>query len=89
MRRPVGPGEAGPIEHERDRQVLQRDFLENLIVRPLQERAVDVDDRPQPDLGLPGGEGDGVPLANARVEEAVGKRVADSFRACCPGTSRP
>ena len=33
MRRAVGPGEAGAIEHERDRQILQRDFLEDLVVR--------------------------------------------------------
>ena len=88
VRRPVGAGEAAAVEHERDRQILQRDFLEDLVVRPLQERAVDVDDRPQAGLGLAGGEGHGVGLADAGVEEAVGECVADLFRACCPGTSR-
>ena len=77
VRRAVGAGQAGAVEQERDRQVLQRDFLEDLVVAALQERAVDVDDRPQPGLGHAGGEGHGVRFADAGVEEPVGKVVAD------------
>ena len=71
MRRPVGADQAGAIEQERDRQILQRHFLENLVEAALQERAVDVDDRPQAGLGLAGGKGHGVRFANAGVEEAI------------------
>ena len=76
MRRPVGAGEAGPVEHEHDRQVLQADLLEDLVERPLQERAVDVDDRSAAHLGLPRGKGHRVRLADADVEEAVGEFLA-------------
>ncbi len=77
MRRPVGPDDAGAVEREDDRQVLKRNLLEDLVERALQERAVDVDDRPCSGLGHPGGEGDGVALADTDVEEAVGEGVAD------------
>ena len=43
---PYWPGQPATIEHERNGQVLQCDFLKNLIVRPLQERAVNIDDWP-------------------------------------------
>ena len=77
VRRPVGPDEPAAVEREDDRQVLQRDLLEDLVERALEERAVDVDDRPGAGLGHPGGEGDGVALADARVEEPRGVGVAD------------
>ena len=77
MRRSVRPCQAAAIEHEGDGQILQRDFLEDLIVRALQKRAVNVDDRSQADFGLAGGKGDGVAFADADVEEAIGKRIAD------------
>ena len=80
MRRAVGTGQAGAIEQERDRQILQGHFLEDLVVAALQEGAVDVDDRPQAGLGLAGGKGHGVRFANAGVEEAIGKRVANRFQ---------
>ena len=75
--RPVGADQPGAVEAEDDRQVLQRHLLEDLVVRPLEERAVDVDDRPGARLGHPGGEGDGVALADADVEELVGEGLAD------------
>ncbi len=77
--RAVGAGESTAVEHERDRQILQCDFLEDLIVRPLEERAVDVDDRTEARFGLSGGEGDRVALADSGVKEAIGERVADFF----------
>ena len=80
MRRAVGAGQAGAIEQERDRQILQRHFLENLVEAALQERAVDIDDRPQAGFGLPGGERDGVRFANAGVEKPIGKRFADRLQ---------
>ena len=77
VRRAVGAGQAGAVEAEDDRQVLERDLLEDLVEGALQERAVDVDDRPHAGLGHAGGEGDGVALADADVEEPVGEVVAD------------
>ena len=77
MGRPVGADQPGAVEAEDDRQVLERDLLEDLVVRPLEERAVDVDDRPGAGLGHAGGEGDGVALADADVEELAGEGLAD------------
>ena len=74
---PVGADQAGAVEAEDDRQVLKGDFLEDLVVRALEERAVDVDDRPGAGLGHAGGEGDGVALADADVEELAREGVAD------------
>jgi len=69
--------QAAAIEHEGDGQILQRDFLEDLIVRALQKRTVNVDDGSEANFGLASGEGDGVAFADADVEEAIGKRIAD------------
>ena len=77
VRRPVGADQPGAVEGEDDRQVLERDLLEDLVERALEERAVDVDDRPGAGLGHPGGEGDGVALADPDVEEPVGEGLAD------------
>ena len=87
----VGP--SGPVSPARssvndDGQVLERHLLEDLVEAPLQERAVDVHDRPQPGLGLPGGEGDRVDLADAHVEEPVGEVARGPSPACSPGTWR-
>ena len=79
VRGAIGTGEAGAIEQERDRQVLQSDFLEQLIEAALQERAVDIDDRPHAGFGLAGGEGDGVRFANADIEKPLRESVADGF----------
>ena len=83
----VGP--SGPVRPARssvnvDRQVLQRHFLEDLIERALQERRVDVDDRPHARLGQAGGEGDGVRLADADVEEAIGEVASRTFSSLLP-----
>ena len=74
---PIGTDQAGAVNAEDDRQVLKGDFLEDLVVRSLKKRAVDVDDRPGAGLGHAGGERHRVALANADVEKLAGKRVAD------------
>ena len=86
MRRSVGTGQPGPIEHERDRQILQRHFLKNLIEAALQKRAVNIDDRPHAGFGLPGRERHRVRFANAGVEEPIAETPRGSVRACFPGT---
>ena len=77
VRRPVGADEAGAVEGEDDREVLERDLLEDLVEGALEEGAVDVHDRPGAGLGHPGGEGDGVALADPGVEERDGEGPAD------------
>ena len=47
MSRAVAADEARAIDRERHRQILQRDVVDQLIVRALQERRIDRDDRPQ------------------------------------------
>ena len=84
MRRAVRAGQAGAVEAERHRQVLQGHFLEDLVEGPLQERRIDVDDRPHARLGQAGGEGDGVRFADADVEEAVGEVASRTFSSLLP-----
>ena len=69
-------GQAGAVEHEGHRQVLQAHLLEHLVEGALEEGAVDVDDRPAAGFRLSGGEGDGVRLADPDVEKAVGELLA-------------
>ena len=80
MGRPVRTDQPGTVQHEHDGQVLQGHLLEDLVEAPLQERAVDVDDGANSHFGLPGGEGDRMRLANARVEKAVGKLLANRLQ---------
>ncbi len=53
----VRPGQPGAIKHEDDWQILQCNFLKDLVVTSLQERAVDIDDRTQSGFALTGREG--------------------------------
>ena len=77
MRGAVGAGETSTVEHEDHWKVLQADLLENLVERPLQEGAVDIDDRPAAHLGLSRGEGDSVRFTDAHVEESRREFLAD------------
>ena len=79
MGRTIGAGQAGSVHHQDDGQVLQRDFLENLIVGSLHEGAVDRDDRTQTDLGLPGRKCHCVRFANTDIEEAGWELVTHRF----------
>ena len=78
---PSGPDHARAVHEHRHGQVLERNLLEDLVVGPLQERAVDVDDRPQPAFGHARRHRDGVRFANPNVEEAVGNwsRIGSSM----------
>ena len=69
---PVGTDESRSIDGEHNRQVLQAHFLENLVIRALKERAVNVNDRFRARLGHSGGEGDRMAFANADIEELIG-----------------
>jgi hypothetical protein len=77
VRRAFRAGQAGAIQREDDRQVLEAHFLEDLVEAPLEERRVDIDDRPHPGLGHARGEGDRVALADPDIEEPIGEILAD------------
>ena len=74
---PSAPTKPGAVDAEDDRQVLEGDFLEDLVVRALEERAVDVDDRPGAGLGHASGERHRVALADAHVEKLGRECVAN------------
>ena len=77
-------GPSAPTSPARSRQkttgrFLEGHFLEDLVVGPLQERAVDVHDRSHAGLGHAGGERDRVALADPDIEELFREGVADSL----------
>src|SRR5258707_3152324 len=80
MCRAVGTGQAGAIETESHRQILQGHLLEDLVKRPLQEGGIDVDNGPDSSLRQPRGEGHGMGLADASIEEAIRKSLAGLFQ---------
>ena len=68
----VGTGDAGPVEHEGDRQPVHADVEQHLVEGPVEEGRVDRDDRVQAGQREAGGGGDGVLLGDADVEDPVG-----------------
>ncbi len=79
VRGPIRTGQPGAIHQEQDGQVLQGDFLEDLVVGSLEEGAVDIDDRPHARAGQSGREGHGMGLADTDVKKPLGELVADRF----------
>ncbi len=79
MRRAVGADDAGAVDREHDRQVLQRNVVNQLVVGALEERRVDRDHRPHPLAREARRERDGVLLGDAHVEVAVGKRLREPY----------
>jgi hypothetical protein len=82
----VGTHEAGTVQREHHRQVLQRHIVDQLVVAALQEGAVDGHHRLEPFAGQAGGKGHGVLLGDADVvvalrESACGTRPCPSLRA--------
>ena len=65
--------EAGAVDADRDRQLLERDVVDDLVEGALEERRVDRDDRLQSGLGHPARHDDRVLLGDADVEDAVGE----------------
>ena len=72
----VAADEAGAVEREHHRQVLQRDVVDQLVVAALQEGRVDRHHRLQALAGQAGGEGDRVLLGDRDVEVALRKALA-------------
>src|SRR5581483_10817701 len=63
--------DAGAVEGEGDRQVLDADIVHDLVIAALEEGGVDGDDRPESLGGETAGEGYGVLLRDADVEDAI------------------
>ena len=71
VRRPVGADESAAVDGENDRQILQRDVVDQLVVSALQEGGVDRDDRPQTLARETGGESHGMLLGDADIVIAI------------------
>ena len=69
--RPVGSGDAGPVEHEGDARAMEGDIHHHLVEGAVDERRVDRHDRMQPAEREAGRAGDGVLLGDADVEDAL------------------
>src|SRR5262249_10903985 len=72
--------QTSPVETEDDGKILKRDLLEDLIIRSLEERAVDIDHRSGPRLGHAGGERHRMALADTHIEELLGELVANRLK---------
>ena len=59
--------DAGAIDAQHDRQLLNRNVMHDLVERALQERGVDAHDRPQALRGQAGGQRQGVTFGDAHV----------------------
>ena len=73
MRRTVGTDQPGAVDREADREMLDRDVVDNLVVSTLQEGAVDRAERAQAFGRHTGGERHGVLLGDPDVEQTVGE----------------
>ena len=80
MGRPVVADEPGAVHREHDVQVLERDVVDDLVERALEEGRVDRGDRLHALERHAGGQQDRVLLGDADVVVAVGHRVWSRFR---------
>ena len=87
MRRAIGAHETCAIERENHRQVLDRDVVNQLVVRALKEGRIDRHHRLEPFACEAGREGHGVLLGDAHVVVATGKALfeLDEARAFAHG----
>ena len=74
---PIPPRDAGAVHREDDRQPLEADFLEDLIVGPLEERGVDRHHWLYPAGREPRRERHGMLLRDADIEEPVGETIGE------------
>ena len=80
--------ESRAVHAEDDRQVLDRDVVDDVVVGALQERGVDGADRPDALRREPGGERHRVALGDADVEEPLGILLREDAGAGAPGHRR-
>ena len=81
MRRAICAHQAAAIDGEHHRQVLDRDVMDQLVVRALQEGRVDRHHRLHAFAGQAGGERHGVLLGDADVEVALREMLREAHQA--------
>ena len=77
MGRAVGADQAGAVDGEAHRQVLDRDVMDDLVIAALQEGRIDGAERLVAFGRQAGGEGHRMLLGDADVEGAVGERLLE------------
>ena len=87
--RPVGADEAGAIDGEAHRQLLDRDVMHDLVVGALQEGRIDRAERLKAFGRQAGRERDGMLLGDADVERALRELFRRTCRRPCRTASRP
>ena len=88
MRRAVSPTKAGAIHREHDRQVLDRDVVDDLVVGALQERRVDRADRLHAARRQPRHRTDRMRLGDPDVEVAMRETLGELREARAVGHRR-
>ena len=81
MRRPVLAADARPVHQEADRQLLQAHVHSDLVKGPLQKRFVNRHEGPHPARRHAGGQGDGVFLSDAHVEQPIREALVEGAKA--------
>src|SRR6056297_2557225 len=76
----VGTGQPSAVECENHWQILQRDFLKDLVVTSLKESTVNVNDGAQSCFGLTAGKSNGVTFANSHVKKLIRMRLTHRFK---------
>ena len=85
MGRAVGANDAGPIQHKGDRQVLDADVVNQLVVGALQEGAVNSHHGLEPFAGHASRHGDGVLLGDTHIEILRRKSLLQQIQAGAGG----
>ena len=85
---PSSPTRPGAVHREDDRQPLQADVVDDLVVGALQEGRVDRGDRARALEREPGGEQHRLLLGDADVEVALGHRRLEDVEAGARSSSR-
>ena len=81
MRGAVRPDQASPVHRKPDRQILDRNIVDDLVVGALEEGRIDGRERPVALRGQPGGERDCVLFRNADIEHAIGELLGNLVQA--------
>ena len=88
VRRPIRTDDAGTVEHEGDRKLLNSHIVDQLVIGPLQEGAVDGNDRPKALAGHSGGQGHGVLLGDSDIDVLIGNGLLEADPDLFPSPSR-
>src|SRR5262245_46500855 len=81
MRRSVGPDKTGAIDRKADRQTLDGNVVDDLVIRALQERRIDRGKRLESLGGETACKGYRVLLGDAHIEAAIGKFLPEQIEA--------